>query len=336
MKNSHKYHYVYRITNIILKKYYYGVRSCQNDPKDDLGHKYFSSSTDKYFIQDQKNNSQHYKYKIIKLFKNRESAELFETKLHEKLQVQIHESFYNKAINTNMGFSVLGRKQSAEHISKRIRKGMVAAVDLSTGSQVYVSVEEFRNNDNLISVLKDKKFTEEHKNNISKSKMGMKLSDEHRSAISNGTKERYENDEFYKVFCKTMTEVNQRKDKRELAGEKIKEKWKDPSYLEKMKNRPHGSNSKRMKEKWKDPEWKKKVLESRKAKNKHRLKLFDILNGDDDIVYTGLTIKEASKIWNNLHRVTKENSLGTTRQSLKYLESKDALHLKGYYSKESK
>ena len=55
MDNLQK-HYVYRITNIILKKYYYGVRSCRIEPKKDLGHKYFSSSTDKLFIQDQKRN----------------------------------------------------------------------------------------------------------------------------------------------------------------------------------------------------------------------------------------------------------------------------------------
>ena len=36
-----KKHYVYRITNKIENKHYYGVRSCKIDPKLDLGIKYF-------------------------------------------------------------------------------------------------------------------------------------------------------------------------------------------------------------------------------------------------------------------------------------------------------
>ena len=38
------YHYVYRITNKILNKHYYGKRSSKLSPELDLGKKYFSSS----------------------------------------------------------------------------------------------------------------------------------------------------------------------------------------------------------------------------------------------------------------------------------------------------
>ena len=62
-------YYTYRITNIIEGKHYYGVRSTNTIPKDDLGIKYFSSSTNKEFIKDQKTNPQNYKYKIILIFK---------------------------------------------------------------------------------------------------------------------------------------------------------------------------------------------------------------------------------------------------------------------------
>ena len=82
-----KYHYVYRITNKILNKHYYGKRSSIIEPKKDLGIIYFSSSTDKIFMEDQKLNSQNYKYKIIKVFELRIEASLYEIMLHNKFKV---------------------------------------------------------------------------------------------------------------------------------------------------------------------------------------------------------------------------------------------------------
>jgi len=60
-------HYVYRITNTKLNRHYYGVRTSRIKPKLDLGIKYFSSSTDKHFIKDQKENPANYKYKIVQI-----------------------------------------------------------------------------------------------------------------------------------------------------------------------------------------------------------------------------------------------------------------------------
>ena len=62
-----KYHYTYRITNKILKKHYYGVRTSKDKPELDLGIKYFSSSSDSDFIKDQNCNIQNYRYKILKV-----------------------------------------------------------------------------------------------------------------------------------------------------------------------------------------------------------------------------------------------------------------------------
>ena len=69
-----KFHYVYRITNTIENKHYYGVRTSKVEPKLDLGFKYFSSSKDKAFISDQRENKDDYKYKVIKIFSSREEA----------------------------------------------------------------------------------------------------------------------------------------------------------------------------------------------------------------------------------------------------------------------
>lgn len=106
--------YVYRITNILMKKYYYGFRQCRILPKDDLGIKYFSSSKDNDFILDQKNNKNNYKYKIIKIFDNKYDAINLEIKLHRKFNVAKNDLFYNKSNQTSVGFMYgnLGKKNS--------------------------------------------------------------------------------------------------------------------------------------------------------------------------------------------------------------------------------
>ena len=73
--------------------HYYGVRSCTCEPVDDLGRKYFSSSTNKEFIKDQKEHPEDYKYKIIKVFDNRKDAEYYEKFLHEKFNVAENDHF---------------------------------------------------------------------------------------------------------------------------------------------------------------------------------------------------------------------------------------------------
>lgn len=81
---------------------------------------------------------------------------------------------------------------------------------------------------------------------------------------------RYEDEEFCNKFKETMTEVNKRQDKREIAGTKIKKLWETTEYREKTnsaRNASHRkSNSEAFKEKWKDEEWKAKILADRKAK----------------------------------------------------------------------
>jgi hypothetical protein len=131
------YHYVYRITNLVEKKHYYGKRSSKCDPREDLGKKYFSSSKDRTFIKDQKLNPQNYKYKIVSKFLTDELACLREIKLHSKFNVALSPNFYNKSRQTSTKFCYSnlglirtkefcekiskankGRKHSKEHIEK--------------------------------------------------------------------------------------------------------------------------------------------------------------------------------------------------------------------------
>lgn len=120
-----KYHYTYRITNIVEHKHYYGVRSSKLHPSQDLGIKYFSSSSNKEFISEQVSNPENFKYKIIKIFETREEAIALEIKLHAKFNVGVNESFYNKAKQTSVGFDTtgaVGYKFNKDIIEKRIEK----------------------------------------------------------------------------------------------------------------------------------------------------------------------------------------------------------------------
>ncbi len=108
MDNISIYHYVYRITNLVENKHYYGKRSSKIHPKHDIGVKYFSSSKDRNFIADQKSNPQNYKYKIIRRFENSKSALEFEVLLHNKFDVGRNVNFYNRAKQTSSGFDTTG------------------------------------------------------------------------------------------------------------------------------------------------------------------------------------------------------------------------------------
>jgi hypothetical protein len=104
MSKSIYTHYVYRITNVLLNKHYYGSRSCKCQPNDDLGIKYFSSSRDKGFIKDQKDHPEHYRYKIIKIYETRKDALELEVLLHNKFDVVINDHFYNRSKQTSSKF----------------------------------------------------------------------------------------------------------------------------------------------------------------------------------------------------------------------------------------
>ena len=136
MNTKQVYHYVYRITNIVEKRHYYGKRSSKINPKLDLGIKYFSSSKDKDFLQDQKLNSDNYKYKVIRIYKTGKEALIAEIKLHNKFDVGVNPSFYNRVKQTSTGFDYTGKHhskaakekisaaQKGKHVSEATREKM--------------------------------------------------------------------------------------------------------------------------------------------------------------------------------------------------------------------
>lgn len=165
------YYYVYRITNKLLNKHYYGSRGSKIEPELDLGIKYFSSSTDKNFIKDQKLNNTNYKYKIIKTFLNRKDMIKFESLLHKKFDVRNNKNFYNKANQTETSFLVeedtiltlnYGRISTKEFHKNREKfihasDNKVAVLNIKTNKIDYISTEDYYNNLNKYKSLnKDK------------------------------------------------------------------------------------------------------------------------------------------------------------------------------------
>lgn len=110
-KNSHnkKYNYVYIITELSTNKKYIGVRSCNISPEYDLGKIYFSSSTNKKFIKNQKENPYNYRYNILSIYKNREDAINEEIRLHHLYNVDTNNEYYNKSKSSSNGFDQDGK-----------------------------------------------------------------------------------------------------------------------------------------------------------------------------------------------------------------------------------
>ena len=139
-------HYTYEILNTENYKSYIGVRSCSGEPENDLGIKYFSSSSDKELLQEQKSKPEIFLYNILGVFDTREEALNHEIQLHKFYKVNINESFYNKAIQTSSGFDTTGNS-GYKRTPKQNRK--------------------------MSEILTGREFSEEHKNNISKNHADM-------------------------------------------------------------------------------------------------------------------------------------------------------------------
>ena len=107
-------YYTYLIINTLLDKYYIGSRKAAV-PEEDLGTVYFSSSTDKAFLQDQKINHQNYDYLVLDIFATEEQAKAEEVRLHSNLNVGINERFYNRA--RTLRTQVRGHRQHSTECS---------------------------------------------------------------------------------------------------------------------------------------------------------------------------------------------------------------------------
>jgi hypothetical protein len=218
-KSIYTHHYVYRITNVLLNKHYYGSRSCKNcNPHDDLGIKYFSSSKDKDFKKDQIEHPENYRYKIIKICETRKDAYVLEILLHEKFDVGINENFYNrcKATSSKFYYDRTGKQLSEEHRKKigEANKGKKR------------SEEDKKKNSEAKKGEKHpfygKHFSEEHRKKLSDAQKGENgywygkyFSEEHRKKMSESRK-----GEKNHRYGKNLSEETKMKLSEALKGEK--------------------------------------------------------------------------------------------------------------------
>jgi len=195
------FHYVYRISNKIENKHYYGVRSSKDSPVDDLGIKYFSSALDKVFKKDQKENPQNYKYKVVKKFSSRKEAMAYEIKLHNKFDVAVSEAFYNRSKSTSLGFDRSGCK--APNFGKKHSEETRKKISESNSKDWLVK----RNN--IITGMSNKKHSEKTKRLMSEKSKGKPKSEEHKLSMKKPKSEEHiEKLKNCKKFTKIITLYN--------------------------------------------------------------------------------------------------------------------------------
>lgn len=218
-------HYTYKITNVKTNKSYIGVRTSKELPFEDIGIKYFSSSTDKDFISEQKNYPENFIYEVINTFDNRTDALMDEVRLHDIYDVCKNPQFYNLSKQTSNGMDFTGGNHSEESklkigeaskkrgISKKAKANLLwhAKNRIRTPEEIEKLSKAKLGNTNAsgkrseeyskklsermqgTSLFKGKTHSEESKKKMSKAKLGNtnatgKRSNEQRKKISEGRK----------------------------------------------------------------------------------------------------------------------------------------------------
>ena len=180
-KIDERYYYVYRITNKELNTYYYGSRVSKIHPKEDLGVKYFSSSSNKEFKDNQKENPNNFKYKIIKIFDNTKDKEIYESYLHQYFNVKSNSKFYNKVNQTPFGHDTTG---------------MVTCTD-NEGNKHFLSKDEFHLNKDKYTSISAEVFKNNNRRNIGKKR--------NRDIVNKSTNTRIKNNSYSTGSKKAMT-----------------------------------------------------------------------------------------------------------------------------------
>lgn len=220
-----KYFTIYKVTNLTNGKYYIG-KHITNNPDDS----YMGSGR---AIQNaiKKYGKENFKKEILRICADEKEMNLIE----ETLVDYKDEMSYNMTIGGKGGWCYVNENNltnQPNHLEKKSKK----MKEYWTESKRYEKSEQM------------KQFYQKNGTDT----------------ISQNSKKLHGDPAFKSRFVDKMNEVNKREEKRKNASNKIKEKWKDPNFIEKMKKRPQGSNSVALKEKWKDPVWRQMMLDKRK------------------------------------------------------------------------
>ena len=118
-----QHNFVYLIWNKINHKKYIGTKSSNEEPKNVIGHTYFSCSKDKDFMNEQKEHPENFRYKVLKDFKTRKEALNLECELHHKYKVDTNDDFYNRAMQTADGFDCHFKHEHwSEYVKEKISR----------------------------------------------------------------------------------------------------------------------------------------------------------------------------------------------------------------------
>lgn len=88
-------------------------------PKKDLGIRYFSSSVDKEFRQDQRDNPDRYEYRVLGLFNSKDELLNHEIELHALYEVGRNKRFYNRAKQTSTSWTTIGTT-TPDHVKAKL------------------------------------------------------------------------------------------------------------------------------------------------------------------------------------------------------------------------
>lgn len=121
MKFKKTSHYVYKITNIKNGMKYIGSRSCDIDPKRDLGNLYFSSSADQDFMKEQYDHPDIFEYEVLEMYDTQEDALKSEMLLLKSLNARSNPDYYNgNGYNNSSEKLTYGTDDIVDEILKRI------------------------------------------------------------------------------------------------------------------------------------------------------------------------------------------------------------------------
>ncbi len=142
--------YVYGITHRWFLKKYIGSRGCFCDPKEDIGIKYFSFSSDKKFKEEQRLHPERFIYEVLIEFDTREEAVAYEIELHARYNVKDNNDFYNLANQTSTGFCISEEKATELALKRqadiRADPNKVKSISKKLSIAVTRIQQEFRSN----------------------------------------------------------------------------------------------------------------------------------------------------------------------------------------------
>lgn len=228
--------YTYFIKRISDNKKYHGVRiSNKVSPCNDFGIKYFGSSTDN-FCKDFKKNPKFYKFKICWTFDSKKEAGDYEVRVNRKIYKRndwVNKSAFpfiniDDEVKKKISIALKGKykgkqnpfygKSHTEETIKKLKKNLKGrklngcqrlAIIYSNLTRKY----SFETLKKLSKINKGRKFPKEFGAKISKSRLGLKLSDQHKKNIGLGVK-----GEKNGMFKKTHSDIVRKKISKSRIG----------------------------------------------------------------------------------------------------------------------